>query len=95
MGGHTTINRMLRNPIYIGTLTQGRETTLSYKDRRRISVDEDDWIVVEDNHEPIISKKDFYEVQRLLDSKRRNKKKKKGKPMYLLLRLDAYIVVVP
>lgn len=74
--GHTTINRMLRNPIYIGTLTQGRETTLSYKDRRRISLDEDDWIVVEDNHEPIISKKDFYEVQRLLDSKRRNKKKK-------------------
>lgn len=74
--GHTTINRILRNPIYIGTLTQGKETTRSYKDRRRIAVDEEDWIVVENNHEPIISEKDFYEVQRLLDSKRRNKKRK-------------------
>ncbi|MFA7533159.1 MAG: recombinase family protein [Tissierellaceae bacterium] len=74
--GHTTINRILRNPLYIGTLTQGKETTLSYKDKRRIYVDEEDWIVIENNHEAIISEKDFYEVQRLLDSKRRNKKKK-------------------
>lgn len=91
--GHTTINRILRNPIYIGTLTQGKETTRSYKDRRRIAVDEEDWIVVENNHEPIISEKDFYEVQRLLDSKRRNKKEKE-RPIYLLQKLGAYIVVV-
>lgn len=74
--GHTTINRILRNSIYIGILTQGKETTRSYKDRRRIAVDEEDWVIVEDNHEPIVSKKDFYEVQRLMDSRRRNKKKK-------------------
>lgn len=69
---HTTINRILRNPVYIGTLIQGKETTLSYKNRRRVPVEEVNWIIVEDNHESIISKKDFYEVQKLLDSKRRN-----------------------
>lgn len=73
--GHTTINRILRNPVYIGILVQGKETTTSYKSKKRINVDEEDWIVVEDTHEAIISKKDFYEVQRLLDSKRRNVKK--------------------
>ncbi len=72
--GHTTINRILRNPVYIGRLEQGKETTVSYKDKTRIYVDEKDWIVVEDTHESIISKKDFYEVQKLLDLKRRNKK---------------------
>lgn len=74
--GHTTINRILRNPVYIGILTQGKETTLSYKDRRRIQVEEEDWIIVEGGHEPIVGKKDFYEVQKLLDSRRRNIKKK-------------------
>lgn len=74
--GHTTIRRILRNPVYIGTLTQGKETTMSYKDKTRVAVDKDDWVIIENNHEPIISKKDFYEVQRLLDSKRRNVKKK-------------------
>ena len=69
--GHTTINRILRNPIYIGTLEQGKETTVSYKNRKRILKDKSDWHIIEDNHEPIISKKDFYTVQDLLSSKRR------------------------
>ncbi|WP_165000665.1 recombinase family protein [Xylanivirga thermophila] len=74
--GHTTIRRILRNPVYIGTLVQGKETTISYKNKKRIYLDEDDWVKVENTHEPIISEKDFYEVQRLIDSKRRNVKKK-------------------
>jgi len=75
--GHTTINRILRNQVYIGTLIQGKETTVSYKNRKRINVDEDKWIVIENNHESIIDKKDFYNVQSLLDSKRRVLTKKK------------------
>lgn len=71
--GHTIINRILRNPIYIGVLTQGKETTRSYKDRTRIKVDEKDWIVIENAHEAIIDRIDFERVQELLDSKRRVK----------------------
>ncbi len=73
---HTTVRRILRNQTYIGTLVQGKETTVSYKDRKRVYKDEKDWIKVENNHEPIISEKDFYEVQTLLNKKRRNIKKK-------------------
>ncbi|MBP1927053.1 DNA invertase Pin-like site-specific DNA recombinase [Sedimentibacter acidaminivorans] len=69
--GHTTINRILRNPIYIGILEQGKETTISYKNHKRILKDKSDWFIIEDNHEPIISKEDFYTVQELLNNKRR------------------------
>ncbi len=72
--GHTTINRILRNPVYIGTLVQGKETTESFKSRKRISVDRDKWVVIDNNHDPIIDEKDFYKVQELLSAKRRNKK---------------------
>lgn len=73
--GHTTINRILRNPVYIGTLEQGKETTVSYKDRTRISKPKSEWTIVKNCHEPIISKSDFYKVQEDIDSKRRVQKK--------------------
>lgn len=71
--GHTTINRILRNDVYIGTLSQGKDTTVSYKDKTRVRKDKKDWIVIEDNHQAIIKKDDFHRVQELLDSKRRSK----------------------
>jgi len=58
--GHTTIRRMLRNPLYIGTMIQGKDTTVSYKDKTRLRKDKEDWIIVKNTHEAIISEKDFY-----------------------------------
>lgn len=50
-----TIKRMLKNPIYLGHLAQLRQTTVSYKNHTVINKDKSDWVVVENNHEPIIS----------------------------------------
>ncbi len=50
-----TVRRLLSNPIYLGTLAQQRRTTVSYKNHKIIFKDKEDWVVVEDNHEPIIS----------------------------------------
>ena len=72
--GHTTINRILKNPVYIGTLIQGKETTVSYKNHKRIHKDESEWVKIYDNHEPIISKENFYTVQDMLANKRRKSK---------------------
>lgn len=74
--GHTTINRILRNEVYIGTMCQSKETTLSYKNSKRIQKKRNDWIIFENYHEPIISKETFYAVQRLLDGKRQSGKHK-------------------
>ena len=57
---------LLKNRVYIGILTQGVTTTPSYKVRKRIRKAESDWVVIPDHHEPIISKADFENVQRVL-----------------------------
>ena len=61
-----SIIRVLKNPLYIGVLTQGKETTPSYKVHKRISKDEEEWAVVQDSHEAIISRSDFDKVQKVL-----------------------------
>ena len=61
-----SIIRVLKNPLYIGVLTQGKETTPSYKVHKRISKCADEWAVVQDNHEAIVSRSDFEQVQRVL-----------------------------
>ena len=61
-----TVIRVLKNPIYTGVLVQGKETTPSYKVHKRVTKDESEWSVIEDNHEAIISKIDFDSVQKVL-----------------------------
>ncbi len=58
--------RILKNPIYIGTLVQGCVTTPSYKVKRRINKPREEWDIIENNHEPIIERFDFDIVQRVL-----------------------------
>lgn len=61
-----TVGRILKNVVYIGTLAQGKRTTVSHKVKKEIQVPECDWIVIENAHEPIISKMDFDVVQILM-----------------------------
>ena len=61
-----SVLRILKNPVYIGVLTQGKETTPSYKVRKRIIKPEDEWAVIPDSHEPIVRRKDFETVQKVL-----------------------------
>jgi len=60
-----TIRRILTNEMYIGTMIQGKCKKVSYKSNKFVSIPKSNWIIVENNHEPIISKKQFYKVQSL------------------------------
>lgn len=53
------INRILENKVYIGVLEQGKTTKLNYKSTKVIDVAKENWIVIKDNHKPIISKSIF------------------------------------
>ncbi len=68
--GSTTVRSILTNNTYIGVLTQGKEKKLSYKSRKVVKTSEDEWVVKENNHEAIIDKNIFYQVQKMLESKR-------------------------
>ena len=60
------IFRILENPVYIGTLEQNKTTTPNYKIKKSIVVPKEERIVVYNNHEPIISKETFENVQKLM-----------------------------
>lgn len=77
--GFTTLKRILNNPVYIGTLTQGREKKVSYKSKKVIIAPKDEWIVIENSHEAIISKEDFERTQELLQVRRKTCKTTSGK----------------
>ena len=58
--------RILKNPVYTGVLIQGKETTPSYKVRKRVTKPESEWAIVSDAHEAIIERRDFDSVQKAL-----------------------------
>lgn len=58
-----TIRRILRDKTYLGHLIQGRERKVSYKIDKIIKVPESEWIVVENNHKPIVDIDTFTKVQ--------------------------------
>lgn len=66
-----TIKKILKNECYIGNLVQGKECKISYKNKKRIRMKKRNCIVVEHNHEAIIEESVFYEVQKLLEKKRK------------------------
>lgn len=54
-----TVNRIIENEVYIGNTLQGKSVTLSYKNKKQIEKEKEEWIRVENTHEAIISKEVF------------------------------------
>ena len=79
----TAVKRILSNPIYIGRLEQLRCTTVSYKNHKVVQKDKDDWAVIENNHEPIISQELWDKVREIEESVSTGKQTKKGVTMPL------------
>lgn len=62
----SSVRRILSNQMYIGNLVQSTLKIKSYKVQAAQRQDKEDWIIVENTHEPIISKENFETVQDLL-----------------------------
>lgn len=61
------VTRILKNPIYIGTLVQGKRGTPNYKLKIVRERKPEDWVVVKNNHEPVVDDLVFTTVQRMLE----------------------------
>lgn len=61
-----SINRILTNEMYTGTMVQGINRKINYKIRQSRAVPKEEWIRVENTHEKIIERSVFDDVQRLL-----------------------------
>lgn len=64
-----TVRRILANEAYLGHTVQHKEECASYKDHHIRTISPDEWIRVEDTHEPIITR-ELWEECRRVDSLR-------------------------
>jgi len=62
----TTVSHILKNEMYTGTLIQGKKKMISYKVHKQVDVPKENWIVVKNNHEPIIDMETFEKVQDII-----------------------------
>ena len=56
---HTTIKRMLKNPVYLGHTLLGKSRKISVKSKKKVSVPADEWAVTENTHIPLVTLKEF------------------------------------
>lgn len=67
----STVSKILKNEVYIGNLVQGYNKKVSYKSKQMKNQPKSEWIIVENTHEPIITREQFYKVQEIFKSKTR------------------------
>ncbi|MDR2456952.1 MAG: recombinase family protein [Clostridiales Family XIII bacterium] len=60
------IKLILKDRMYVGDMVQGKRKKINYKSKKIVTMPEDKFIIVENTHEPIISREDFEKVQLIL-----------------------------
>ena len=66
------VGKILDNRVYSGDLVQSKYKNISYKVHKKIKNKEEEWIVVENTHEPIIDKERFFKIQELRKNRKYN-----------------------
>lgn len=67
--GRAAVDKILKNPMYLGNLVQLKTTTVSHKNHKTVRKDESEWVVVPNTHEPLITQ-DMWDRCREIDQER-------------------------
>lgn len=67
----TSIRAILNNGVYLGKLVYGKQRNKSMKSKEKVRNPKEDWIVVENCHEPIITQELWDTVHKILNAKHR------------------------
>lgn len=62
----TTVKRILTNEMYLGHMVQGKTGKINYKLKKTVQKPEEEWVKVENTHEPVIPEEVFQVVRNLL-----------------------------
>lgn len=68
------VKNILRDETYIGNTVHNKQSTISYKDKKRVRKPKSEWLKNENTHEPIISKDEFIRIQDIISTRRRKTK---------------------
>jgi len=71
------VNKILRNRMYTGDMVQHTQTNISYKSKKKITLDENLWMIVENTHEPLVDKETFMLINKIKKNKNRTYQKRK------------------
>ena len=80
----STVKKILCNRIYTGDLVQHTQTKVNYKSKKKITLDEKLWIIVENTHESLVDKETFEYVNNLRKRNTRNYEIKTNREKRLL-----------
>ena len=69
-----TVGNILRNQMYVGDMVGNKREIKNYRTGKQIIHTKDEYIVIPNTHEPIISREDFEKVQKLVSNKHKPSK---------------------
>jgi DNA invertase Pin-like site-specific DNA recombinase len=74
-----TVIQILQNPVYLGNMVQGKHIGSLCDGKDRSRAEEQDWVVVEGTHEPIITQELFDQVREIMEARTAAFKAAQGK----------------
>lgn len=80
----STVKKILTNRIYTGDMVQHTQTKVNYKSKKKITLDQKLWVIVEDTHEALVDKETFEYIQTLRKRYTRNVPIKTGREKRIL-----------
>lgn len=80
------INRILKDRVYTGDLIQGKKKVENYRTHKLISTSEEEWIITENHHEPIIPKDKYNKAQEIINKNKGAKGSKEKDIFYGFLK---------
>lgn len=80
----SSIKKILSNRIYTGDMIQHTQTKVNYKSKKKITLDQSMWMIVENTHEPLIDKETFDYVSKLIKQNTKDVQPKNRKEKRLL-----------
>ena len=79
-----SVKKILQNKMYTGDMVQHTQTNISYKSKKKITLDQSLWVIVENTHEPLVDKEAFRIINKKRDNNIRTLKNKTDRPIRLL-----------
>lgn len=77
--GVATVKLILSNEVYIGNMVQGRKRSAFREGRKQRLVPQDEWIIVENTHEPLIDGDTFRKVREIAEKAANDYKARLGR----------------
>ena len=68
------VKSILHDEVYIGNSVHGKQTSISYKNKKQIHRPKEFWLRVENTHEALVPKEDFERIQEQIEHRRRKMK---------------------